>query len=134
MTNLFRLVFQVIVISLLVSCFLFQMWEHFDKFLKEQTTVAMSYEQRHSHEFPTFAICDSRGYKEEIIFAATATRYNETTFDINSEIELYRLCTTYEACVIPNVTVRMVPTTYNGYCKLFEFHESYSSGTYAGEK
>ena len=127
MKNLSRSVFRVIVICLLVFCFLFQMWEQFDKFLKEQTTVAMSYERRQYQKFPTFALCDSRGYKEEIVFAGTAARYNETTFDIDGEIKLYPVCTTVEDCIIPNVTMQMVATTYNGYCKLFEFHESYDS-------
>ena len=88
----FRPVLRVIVLFLMVFCFVFQMWEQFDKFLKKQTTVAVSFEDRETHKFPTFAFCDSRAYNTKILFPTTAARYNETTFDVQSEIDLYYIC------------------------------------------
>ena len=55
-----RPMLQVTVLCLMVICFLVQMWEQFDKFLKQQTTVAVSFENRKGQKFPTFAFCDSR--------------------------------------------------------------------------
>ena len=88
MSNFFNHVSHLILISLLVICFLLQMWEQFDKFLKKQKTVAVSFEDREVHKFPTFAFCDIRGYNEEIIFTATAARYKETTFDVGRDVVL----------------------------------------------
>ena len=114
--------------------FLLQMWEQFDKFLKNRKTVALSFEERDTHKFPTFAFCDSRAYNTKIMFASTAALYNKTTFDVESEVDLNAICESDYDCRKPtNVTMQMVPTTYNGYCKLYEFHEDYKTGTYAGE-
>ena len=130
----FRPVLRVVVLCLMVVCFLVQMWEQFDKFLKKQKTVAASFEERNAHKFPTFAFCDSRAYNTKILVAATAARYNETTFDVENEVDLHSICKTDYDCREPsNVTMHMVPTGYNGYCKLYEFHEAYTTGTYAGE-
>lgn len=134
MESRFRPVLQFIVFCLLVCCFLVQMWEQFDKFLKKQNTVAVSFEGRHTHQFPTLAFCDSRAYNTKILFATTAARYNETTFDVDSEIDLYGICEADYDCEEPfNVTEQMVPTIYNGYCKMYDFHQDYKTGTYAGE-
>ena len=130
----FRSVLRVILLFLMVFCFMAQMWEQFDKFLKKQTTVAGSFEDRETQKFPTFAFCDSRAYNTKINFATTAARYNETTFDVESEIDLSHICESdFDCKKASNVTERMVPTTYNGYCKLYEFHEAYKTGTYAGQ-
>ena len=130
----FRSVLRVILLFLMVFCFMAQMWEQFDKFLKKQTTVAVSFEDRETQKFPTFAFCDSRAYNTKILFAATAARYNETTFDVESEIDLSFICEAeYDCKKASNVTERMVPTTFNGYCKLYEFHEAYKPGSYAGQ-
>ena len=81
-----RLILQVILFGLLIFCFLLQMWKQFNKFLKRQTTVAVSFEQRKTQKLPTFAFCDSRAYKTEIPIATTAAGYNESTYDIESEV------------------------------------------------
>ena len=129
-----RPMLQVTVLCLMVICFLVQMWEQFDKFLKQQTTVAVSFENRKGHKFPTFAFCDSRAYNTKILFATTATRYNETTFNVEREVILSKICESDYNCATPtNITMQTVPTAYNGYCKLFELHEAYPTGTYAGE-
>ena len=127
-----RLVLRVIVIGLMVCSFIFQMWEQFDKFLKRQKTVAVSFEERNEHKFPTFAFCDSRGFNKEIQFAAISDVYNETTFDVEREVVLKGVWADLSTKT-PNVSVHMVPTFYNGYCKLYEFHEHYTTGAYAGE-
>ena len=110
------------------------MWEQFDKFLKRQTTVEVSFEQRKTQKLPTFAFCDSRAYKTEIPIATTAARYNESTYDIESEVFLNGICESDYDCAEPtNVTMYIVPAIYNGYCKLYEFNEEFKAGTYAGE-
>ena len=133
MKSFCRLFLQVTLLSMLIACFLLQMWEQFDKFLKGQKTVAVSFEERKTQKLPTFAFCDSRAYKIKIPFAATAARYNESTYDVEKEVNLNAICESDYACVEPtNVTMRIVPSTYNGYCKLYEFHEEYKTGSYAG--
>ena len=113
------------------------MWEQFDKFLKDQKTVASSFEERKAQKFPTFAFCDSRGYNTKISLAGTAARYNETTFDIEHEVDLHEMCVSDTDCSNPSnwsdASDHMVPTAYNGYCKLYEFYEPYDTGTYAGK-
>ena len=110
------------------------MWEQFDKFLKGQKTVAVSFEHRETQKLPTFAFCDSRAYKTKIPFAATAVRFNESTYDVESEVLLRGICISDYNCAKPtNVTMHIVPATYNGYCKLYKFHEEFKTGTYAGE-
>ena len=113
------------------------MWEQFDKFLKDQKTVASSFEERKAQKFPTFAFCDSRGYNTKIFVAGTAERYNETTFDVENEVDLYEMCVSDTDCTNPSnwsdASDHMVPTGYNGYCKLYEFYKPYDTGTYAGE-
>ena len=113
------------------------MWEQFDKFLKDQKTVASSFEERKAQKFPTFAFCDSRGYNTKIFVAGTAERYNETTFDVENEVDLYEMCVSDTDCTNPSnwsdASGHMVPTGYNGYCKLYEFYKPYDTGTYAGE-
>ena len=91
----------------------------------------MSFEGRELHKFPTFAFCDIRGYNEEIIFAATAARYKETTFDVGREVVLDRVWEDM-LLITPNVTMHIVPTIFNGYCKMYEFQQSYKTGSYAG--
>ena len=113
------------------------MWEQFDKFLKDQKTVASSFEERKAQKFPTFAFCDSRGYNTKIFVAGTAERYNETTFDVENEVDLQEICVSDTDCIHPSnwsdASDHMVPTGYNGYCKLYEFYKPYDTGTYAGE-
>ena len=130
----FRSFVWVILVIAMVSCFIFQMWEQLDKFVKGQTTVAVSFEERKTQKFPTFAFCDHRGYRMDVRFVATTSRYNATTFDVESEVILHGLCDGDYTCGRkPKYSVRMVPTTYNGHCKLFEFHEEYPMRVYAGD-
>ena len=134
MKSCFRLILQVILLGLLILCFLLQMWEQFDKFLKGQKTVAVSFEKRETHKLPTLAFCDSRAYKTNIPFATTAAKYNESTYDVESEVFLNGICESdYDCSETTNVTMHIVPATYNGYCKLYKFHEEFKTGTYAGE-
>ena len=134
MKSCFRLALQVIILGLLIACFLVQMWEQFDKFLRGQTTVAVSFEASTYQKLPTIAFCDSRAYKTKVQLTASAARYNENTFDVESEVELNAICESDFNCRKPaNVTTHMVPTAFNGYCKLYEFHEEIKTGAYAGE-
>ena len=130
----FRTVLWVILIIVMVGCFVVQMEEQLEKFIKKQTTVAVSFEGRETQRFPTFAFCDHRGYRMDMRFAATAARYNSTTFDVESEVILHGICEKDYACgKKPKYNVRMVPTTYNGYCKVYEFLEEYQMRIYGGD-
>ena len=130
----FRTVLWVILIIVMVGCFVVQMEEQLEKFIKKQTTVAVSFEGRETQRFPTFAFCDHRGYRMDMRFAATAARYNSTTFDVESEVILHGICEKDYVCgKKPKHTVRLVPTTYNGYCKVYEFLEEYPMRIYGGD-
>ena len=130
----FRAVLWVILVVVMVCCFVFQMWEQLDKFLKGQQTVAVSFEERETQKFPSFAFCDHRAYRTDMPFAATAARYNATTFDVESEVVLNGICESDYYCgTKPNYSVHMVPTIYNGYCKVYEFHEQYRMQINAGD-
>ena len=76
----------------------------------------------------------NRAYRMDMQFAATAAIYNATTFDVESEIILGGICMSDYVCGIkPKYTVRMVPTTYNGYCKVYQFDEELGLRIYAGD-
>ena len=76
----------------------------------------------------------NRAYRMDMQFAATAARYNATTFDVESEIIFAGICVSDYVCGIkPKYTERMVPTTYNGYCKVYQFDEELALRIYAGD-
>ena len=121
-------------VLVLVIGFLAHMWGQVNKFFSGLTTVGVSYEERATIKFPTFAFCDSRAYKIRIPFAATKEKYNATAYDIDSEVVIggVTLLDDQETMMPANHTARIFPTTYNGLCKSFEFHETHKVRSYAG--
>ena len=112
-------VLKGLVMVIMIVCFLLQMWELFDQFISELKTVAVSFEEENEIEFPSFAFCDSTAFTEKIGITSNTTLYNATAFNVKKEISLGRgligdLTDTY--------TVESFPTTFNGYCTLYEFH------------
>ena len=59
----FRTLVHFILVLFVVGGFLAHMWDEINKFYSGLTTVGVSYEDRSRIKFPTFAFCDSRGYK-----------------------------------------------------------------------
>ena len=113
---------------IMIGCFLCQMWDLFDQFLSELKTVAVSYEEKTELEFPSFAFCDSRGFTKKIGITSNATLYNSTTFNVEVVVHPEYPHNTTGTC-----TVQYLPTIFNGYCKLFEFHRKYRVGTLMGK-
>ena len=109
-----------LVMVIMIFFFLLQMWELFDQFISELKTVAVSFKEENPIEFPSFAFCDSTAFTEKLGIISNATLYNATAFNVEEDISLgpgliqYDLTDTY--------TVESFPTTFNGYCTLYEFH------------
>ena len=127
---------HVTLVVFMVVGFLAHMWDQTNKFFTGLTTVGVSYEDRSRIKFPTFAFCDSRAYNVRQPFAATASLYNSTAFDVEQEVVFTGVTETDdpEAIKPVNHTVRVFPTTYNGLCKSYEFHDVHKVRTYAGIK
>ena len=127
---------HVTLVMMMVLGFLGHMWDQTNKFFTGLTTVGVSYEDRARIKFPTFAFCDSRAYNVRQPFAATVTLYNATAFDVEKEVVFTGVTETDdpEAIKPVNHTVRVFPTTYNGLCKSYEFHDVHKVRTYAGIK
>ena len=126
------------ILGLIMVCgFLAQMWNLFDQFVNEQKTVAISYEEKSELEFPSFAFCDKRAYTKTTPKIANELRYNATTHNLENKITIFGIGmisdeqynkiddwqNSYEA--------QYLPTIYNGYCMLFEFHRDYPINTWA---
>ena len=111
------------------------MWEVFGQFLSGLTTVAISFEERHALEFPSFAFCDSRAYKTRVNLEDTIVQYSEKTFNLDQEVVFNGIMKSTEDKTIYlsiNHTTHVVPTVFNGNCKLYEFQQSYPVNNYIG--
>ena len=99
------------------------MWELFDQFISELKTVAVSFKEENPIEFPSFAFCDSTAFTEKLGIISNATLYNATAFNVEEGISLAIIL---ENGTVVNLTdtytVESFPTTFNGYCTLYEFH------------
>ena len=112
---------------IMVVCFLAQMWELFDQFISELKTIAVSFKEEKEVEFPNLAFCDSTAFTEKIGITSNISFYNASTFDLEEEISLVQ-----QADFI-NYSVEYFPTSYNGYCKLYEFHGQYHISNLVGK-
>lgn len=124
------------IVIVMVVAFLCQMWDLFGHFLSELTTVAISFEENETFELPSFAFCDSRAFKKSVSIEKTYANYNDAAFDLEHEIVFKGMMKTVgrntEYSDI-NHTVEVVPTMFNGYCKLYEFHQDHPVMTYIGK-
>ena len=116
----------------MVGGFLAQMWDLFDKFVGGLRTVAVSFEERPSLEFPSFAFCDSRAFRNITLAGhnfGNEVFFNATTFDLDEDVKIGESWGTKF-----NYTFHIVPTNMNGYCKLFDIHGNYEpTNTYIGK-
>ena len=81
-------VLRFFIVFIMVAGFLAQMWKLFGQFLSGMKTVAVSFEERKSMEFPTFAFCDSRAVKRRMATTVNEAQFNATTFNVEEEITL----------------------------------------------
>ena len=107
---------------IMIACFLYQMGDLFNQYRDEKKTVAVSFEEHHGLEFPSFAFCDSKAFTEKIRFTSNVSLYNASTFYVDVNISnLFHNVTS---------TIQYFPTVFNGYCKLFEFSGEHASSTF----
>ena len=133
----FRNTFRLIIVLVMVVAFLYQMWELFGQFLSGLTTVAISIEEKEEYELPSFAFCDTRAFTKSVSMEETFTNYNGTTFDMDKNIEFHGVMKTDGKKINYlgiNHTTQLVPTFFNGYCKLYEFQQRHAVNTYIGKK
>ena len=126
---------RFILVLIMVVGFLAQMWELFGQFLSGLKTVSVSFEERNTVEFPSFAFCDSRAVRSRMSTTVNAAHYNATTFKMEEEIKLQTIS---DGLVAKDgweksYKSKLVPTMLNGYCKLFEFLEGYPINTFLGK-
>ena len=125
---------RFIIVLVMVVGFLAQMWELFGQFLSGLKTVAVSFEEKKTLEFPSFAFCDSRAVRSRMSTTANAAQYNATTFNLKDEITLHTFGDIDTIDKWGNDYVsKLVPTILNGYCMLYEFYRDYPVNTIAGE-
>ena len=131
----FRNTFRLIIVLVMVAAFLYQMWELFGQFLSGLTTVAISMKEKEEYELPSFAFCDTRAFTRSVGMDEIFTNYNDTTFDMDEKVEFLGIHKTdgmkFNNFKI-NHTTEVVPTFFNGYCKLYEFQQSHQVNTYIG--
>ena len=131
----FRNILRLMIVLVMVAAFLYQMWELFGQFLSGLTTVAITFEEKEEFELPSFAFCDSRAFIRSVSLEETLANYSSTTFDLDQEVELNGMVKTVgseEKYFEVNHTTEIVPTIYNGNCKLYEFQQSHPVKTYIG--
>ena len=123
---------SILVGVIMIVGFLAQMWDLFDKFLGQSKTVAVSFEERGALEFPSFAFCDSRAFRNNTLVEQLGNEvfFNATTFDLVKDVEVGD---SWSMGTEINYSVHIVATHLNGYCKVFDIHGSYPpSYTYIG--
>ena len=118
---------------IMIGGFLAQMWHIFEQFISELKTVAVSFEERRDLEFPSLAFCDSRAFKKKFVAKANATVYNVTTFNVDKEVSMSGLIDIRSdhtrALPTNTYTTELLPTPFNGFCKLYEFKQNLPPNT-----
>ena len=127
-----RVILKGLVGIIMIGCFLYQMWDLFDQFLGELRTVAVSFEKKNSVEFPSFAFCDSTAFTKKIGITSNTTLYNSSTFYVDVDVE-FSLENGLIKDLSGSYTVQYLPTTFNGYCKFYEFTGENQVSTLVGE-
>ena len=122
------------VVLIMVLGFLAQMWQLFGQFLGGLKTVAVSFEERETMEFPSFAFCDSRALRKRVMITANAAQFNATTFNLEGAILLKTIASFNTQIEVweKTYTSELVPTMLNGYCMLYEFNREYPVNTFVG--
>ena len=116
---------------IMIACFLFQMKDLFDQYLNDLKTVAVSFTEKNTVEFPSFAFCDSTAFRKRIGVTANYTLYNDTAFNaedvsiVNDQYSPGDLRDTF--------TVQSFPTTDNGNCTVYEFYGKYQVNIVLGK-
>ena len=80
-----RTILSFILGAIMFGGFLAQMWEVFDQFNSGLKTIAVSFEEQDTIEFPSIAICDSRAFRKLTQLTGNAARYNATTFSLEDQ-------------------------------------------------
>ena len=120
-----RTILSFILGVIMLGGFLAQMWEVFNQFNSGLKAIAVSFEEQDTIEFPSIAICDSRAYRKLTSLTGNAAQYNATTFNLEEQVSLY-IYGNYEKADDWNTSTKeLLPTIYNGYCTLHEFHRYY---------
>ena len=97
--------------------------------------MAITFEEREEFELPSFAFCDSRAFKRSVSIEETLANYNSTTFDLDQEVKFNGMVKTVgskEYYFKVDHNTQIVPTMFNGNCKLYEFKQSHPVKTYIG--
>ena len=124
-----------IIVLIMVFGFLVQMWDLFGQFLSELKTVAVSFEERETMEFPSFAFCDSRALRKRVMITSNAAQFNSTTIHVDEDIKLDTIASFNKQIDVweNTYTSELVPTMLNGYCMLYEFNRDYPVNTFASK-
>ena len=116
-----RTILSFLLGAIMVGGFLAQMWEVFDQFHSGLKTIAVSYKEIDTIEFPSFAICDSRAFTKLTRLTGNSAQYNATTFNLEAQVSLYIQMEGDKNAY----TTELLPTLYNGWCLLHEIHKNY---------
>ena len=123
------------VVLIMVLGFLAQMWQLFGQFIGGLKTVAVSFEERETMEFPSFAFCDSQALRSRVMITANAAQFNTTSINVEEDIKLNAIASFNKQIDFweNTYTSELVPTMLNGYCMLYEFNRDYPVNTFASK-
>ena len=111
---------------LMIGLFLYQMLDLFKQYLNELKTVAVSFEEKDWVEFPSFVFCDSRAFVRRVGMTSNGTLYNETALNVKYDVSLMFHPMNKET---DTYSFQTFPTTFNGYCTLYEFDGKHGENT-----
>ena len=111
--------------AVMVGGFLVQMWDLFVQFRSGMKAIAISNEERDKLEFPSFALCHSRAFRRFTYTMADVAKYNSSTFILEGQIKVIMYGKDNSTEDWDNYKTELLPTLYNGYCMLYEFHRTY---------
>ncbi len=123
---------QLLLFAVCAAGFVAQIWRELMKYFSDMKTVAVSFEPEPRPRFPTFAFCDSRGFRHLGQFPATEAEYEEDGFNMTGQVILNGTAQTdNDIDRQPEFIEFILPTLYNGFCKVIRLSAAHPARTFA---
>lgn len=116
--------FRILLLMVCVAGFAWQIWDQLLKFFGEKKTVAISYETKTTLRFPTFVFCNHEAYRKFANLGRTEAEYRADAFDVAVRFN-GTTTTDFGEPGDSRADVTVVPTVYNGFCKMFHVGKAF---------
>ena len=115
---------QLALIAACLGGFLGLTYDQLKVFSRGSKTVAVSFEESRLRSFPVFVFCDSRGFVQPTFPPpVTEEDYRAAATNVSGTVRLVGAGETDNRMrKVENATVKMIPTVYNGLCKVSGTH------------